>query len=93
MEAKDVMLGKRNQITLPRGFIPLNVKYFHCEKQEDGSLLLIPHTAIPTRQTYFWSRRWQEGERKASGDIRSRKTRRHGSAEDLIRHLDKKRKK
>jgi AbrB family looped-hinge helix DNA binding protein len=37
--------------------------------EEDGSLRLIPKIAIDRSQAYFWSNRWQQGERQAQQDL------------------------
>lgn len=87
MNGKDVVLGRRNQITLPRELVPKGVSMFRCEKQGDGSLLLVPQVTIPASQAYFWTERWQEGERRASEDIREGRTKAHDSAEHLIKRL------
>ncbi|MBI2891718.1 MAG: AbrB/MazE/SpoVT family DNA-binding domain-containing protein [Nitrospirae bacterium] len=91
MNTRQVALGKRNQITLPREFTPKGISLFQCEKQEDGTILLVPQVTVPANQAYFWSKRWQEGEDGASEDIRAGRLRRHGSARELIGRLDRKR--
>ncbi|MBI2266473.1 MAG: AbrB/MazE/SpoVT family DNA-binding domain-containing protein [Armatimonadetes bacterium] len=93
MVSKEIKLGKRNQVTIPRDFIPKGAREFQCVKQEDGTLLLIPEIRIPATQEYFWTRRWQEGEREASEDIHSGRIRRHASADALLARLEQKRKK
>lgn len=91
MNTKEVVLGKRNQITLPREFTPKGVSLFHCEKREDGSIVLTPQVTVPASQAYFWTKRWQEGEASASVDIRAGRLKQHGSADELIKRLDRKR--
>ncbi len=93
MNTKILILGKRNQVTLPREFLPEKTDLIQCEKLEDGSLLLTPHVSVPASQAYFWTRQWQEGERKASEDIRSGRIHRHKSAGALSDHVDRKRRK
>lgn len=85
------MLGRRNQVTLPRECIPRGTVFFDCELKEDGSVVLTPQLTIPSRQAYFWTKRWQEGEKKASEDIREGRLGRHGSAESLAAHIERKR--
>lgn len=84
-------VGKRNQVTLPQDFVAEGASLYRCERLEDGSLLLTPQIAVPAAQAYFWSKRWQEGEKRASEDIRTDKLRRHASAAALHSHLDRKR--
>lgn len=38
-------------------------------EEHEGNLILKPAETIPKDQLYFWSKRWQEGEQKAEGDI------------------------
>lgn len=85
------MLGRRNQVTLPKECIPEGTALFSCELREDGSIVLTPQVAVPAQQAFFWSKRWQEGEKKASEDIRAGRTRSHASADALAGHLERKR--
>jgi AbrB family looped-hinge helix DNA binding protein len=39
--------------------------------EEDGSLRLIPKVAIDRSQAYFWTERWQQGERQADQDLKA----------------------
>ena len=93
MKARTLMLGKRNQVTLPRELIPEGTTLFQGEQLPNGSILLIPQVSIPVSQAYFWTKRWQEGEAKASQDIQAKRLRHHRSAADLVAHLDRQRKK
>lgn len=87
MEAKEVLLGKRNQVTIPKGFVPEGVSLFLCEKLDDGAIVLHPRVSIPTNQKYYWTARWQKGEKRASDDIKKGRMRRHSSAADLAKNL------
>lgn len=87
MSIKELSVGRRNQITLPKAFIPKGASSFQCEKRADGTIVLIPQISIPASQVYFWSNRWQEGEKKASEDIAAGRLRRHANAAALISHL------
>lgn len=89
---KELMLGRRNQVTLPREFVQDGPTLFECVRREDGVIELIPQISIPAHQAYFWTKRWQEGEGRASRDVRENRLRRHRSAEALLRRLDRKRK-
>ncbi len=40
-------------------------------------------------QDYYWTPRWQEGEREADEDIREDRVKRFDSVEELIEYLDK----
>jgi len=91
--AKQVLLGRRNQITLPKEFIPENIKIFECERREDGTIVLTPHIAIPASQAYFWTSRWQKGEREASRDIEENRLTRFRGAREMFKAISKRRKK
>jgi len=90
---KQVLLGKRNQITIPREFIPDNITMFECEQREDGSIVLTPHITVPVSQAYFWTPRWQKGEKAASKDIAEGRLTRFPSGKALLNELAKRRKK
>ena len=92
-QTKQVVLGKRNQITLPKEFIPDNISMFECEQREDGTIVLIPHITIPASQAYFWTSRWQKGEKAASKDIEEERVTRFRSGEAMLHEMAKRRKK
>ncbi len=48
--------------------------------------------SIPAHQAYFWTKRWQDGEKEASRDIQSGRVRKHDSLEKLFSHLERRRK-
>jgi len=82
-----------NRISLPPGSFPQGVRDFRFEIQKDGSILLIPLCMIPASQRYFWTPRWQEGERAADEAARTGKVFHAKDAEDLIDQLNRRRKK
>lgn len=92
MAKKEVPLGRRNQITIPKEYIPEGVKFFVCEKNEDGTILLTPEITVPVTQAYFWTPRWQEGERKASEDIQAGRVTPIGSVKEFIASAKRKKK-
>lgn len=89
---KTIMLGKRNQVTLPAEFIDSGVTQFECERR-NGSIVLTPCLTIPASQAYFWTKRWQEGERQASEDLKHGRYKDFDNVEDLILELREARKK
>jgi AbrB family looped-hinge helix DNA binding protein len=56
--------------------------------EQDGSIRLIPKVAIDRSQAYFWTRRWQEGEREADEDIRTARVKRFATIDAAIQFLD-----
>ena len=55
--------------------------------EEDGSVRLIPKVAIDRSQAYFWTERWQAGEREAEEDLRAGRYQDFSSMDDLIKSL------
>jgi AbrB family looped-hinge helix DNA binding protein len=55
---------------------------------EDGTICLIPKVAIDRSQAYFWTRRWQDGERQADEDIQAGRVNRFEGVDDLINDLE-----
>lgn len=88
MEAKEVLLGKRNQVTIPKDFITEGVSLFLCERLDDGTIVLHPRVSIPAHQKFYWTSRWQKGEKKASEDIKKGIIRRHSSVNSLVKNLN-----
>ncbi len=88
METKEILLSKRNQVTIPKDFIPTGVSLFLCEKLDDGAIVLHPRVSIPANQKYYWTARWQKGEKQASEDIKKGRIRRHTSVGALVKNLN-----
>ena len=82
-----VRMTSGNRISLPAGLFPEGVREFSFELQKDGSILLVPLFAIPASQRYFWTRRWQEGEREADRAAASGKTIRYKNVEALLKKI------
>jgi len=55
----------------------------------DEGAVLIPKKLVDKSQAYFWTKRWQEGEREADEDIKAGRVKTFDSVEDLIKDLDK----
>jgi AbrB family looped-hinge helix DNA binding protein len=56
--------------------------------EADGAVRLIPKIAIDRDQAYFWTQRWQEGERQAEEDLLTGRVRDFETMEDLLQELD-----
>jgi AbrB family looped-hinge helix DNA binding protein len=54
----------------------------------DDRAMLIPKKLVDKGQAYFWTKRWQEGEREADNDIKAGQVRTFDSVEELINDLD-----
>jgi bifunctional DNA-binding transcriptional regulator/antitoxin component of YhaV-PrlF toxin-antitoxin module len=59
------------------------------EVEEEGAVLM-PKKLIDKSQAYFWTRRWQKGEREADEDIKARRVKTFDSVDELIKDLDHK---
>jgi AbrB family looped-hinge helix DNA binding protein len=57
---------------------------------EDERAVLIPKKLIDKNQAYFWTRKWQEGERAADEDIEAGHAKTFDSVAELIKDLDQK---
>lgn len=64
MNKKEIPLGRRNQVTLPKEFIPEGAKFFLCEKRPDGAILLTPAITVPLNEAYLWTARLQKSKRR-----------------------------
>lgn len=54
----------------------------------DERAVLTPKKLVDKSQAYFWTKRWQEGEREADEDIRAGRVKTFGTVEDLIKDLE-----
>jgi len=54
----------------------------------DDRAVLIPKRLVDKSQAYFWSRKWQEGEREADEDIEAGRVRTFDSVGELIEDLE-----
>ena len=92
--AETVLQVRSNgQITLPSGIRrKANIKegdLLEIVVEADGTLRLVPQIAVNRSQAYFWTRRWQEGEREADDDLIEGRFEDFSSMEDLIADLNK----
>lgn len=55
--------------------------------EADGTVRLVPQIAVERSQAYFWTRRWQDGERKADDDLIDGRYRDFAGMDDLIADL------
>ena len=92
MRPKQVLLGKRNQVTLPREFVAENITMYECERRDDGAIVLTPQISVPASQAYFWTPQWQRGEKEASDDIAKGRLSRFAGSQELFKKLSNRRK-
>jgi AbrB family looped-hinge helix DNA binding protein len=55
---------------------------------EDERAVLVPMKLVDKSQDYFWTRKWQEGEREADEDIKAGRVKTFDSVEELISDLE-----
>lgn len=66
-----VQMDQQGRIVLPKEIRGKNRGYYACHTEPDGTVHLIPVVGvITTKQAYFWTKRWQKGEREASSALR-----------------------
>ena len=69
-----IQVRRKAQVTLPQSVRQsLNIEEgdFLDVRVEDGEIVLRVKKLVDKEQAWFWTRRWQEGEREAEEDIRS----------------------
>lgn len=70
-----LQVDQKGRITLPPEVRKKSEGLFTYEVNPSGVIQLKPVVGLVTPdQAYFWTRRWQEGEEKASRDIREGNT-------------------
>ena len=50
----------------------------------------MPKKLVDKSQAYFWTRRWQEGEREADEDIKAGRVKTFDSVDELVKDLEHK---
>lgn len=87
-----LQIRENGQITLPTSVRrKTNLKsgdLLEVNVEEDGSIRLTPQVTVDRSQAYFWSKRWQEGERQAEEDIHAGKVEKFINVDDLINDLE-----
>ncbi|MGD1119972.1 MAG: AbrB/MazE/SpoVT family DNA-binding domain-containing protein [Dehalococcoidales bacterium] len=54
----------------------------------DEQAVLMPKKLIDKRQAYFWTKKWQDGEKQADEDIKAGRVKAFDSVEDLLKELN-----
>jgi len=87
-----LQIRSNGQITLPASVRrKANLKegdLLEISVESDGAILLTPKIAIDRDQAYFWTQRWQEGERQAEEDLLAGRVRDFETMDDLLQELD-----
>jgi AbrB family looped-hinge helix DNA binding protein len=86
-----VRLRNKGQLTIPdhvRRAVRVEEGDYLAVSVRDGVIVLEPKTVIDASQAWFWRSEWQAGEREATEDIASGRTRRFESDEDFLGSLE-----
>ncbi|MCX6053612.1 MAG: AbrB/MazE/SpoVT family DNA-binding domain-containing protein [Chloroflexi bacterium] len=87
-----LQIRDNGQITLPTSIrLKANLKagdLLEVNIEEDGSVRLTPQMTIDRSQAYFWTKRWQEGERQSEEDINAGRVEKFDNVDDLIADLE-----
>lgn len=54
----------------------------------DEKAVLIPKRLVDKSQAYFWSKKWQEGEKEADEDIKAGRVKVFDSAKELVKDME-----
>lgn len=54
----------------------------------EDKAVLIPKRIVDKNQSYFWKKKWQEGEKESDEDIRDGRIKSFDSAQKLIKELE-----
>ena len=88
-----LQIRSNGQITLPTAVRrKANLKegdLLEVVVEEDGTVRLVPQIAIERSQAYFWTPRWQEGERQAEEDIKAGRVKEFANIDEAINYLNK----
>jgi len=90
MVSETVRVAHRGQITLPsslRKAAQIQEGDYLRFMVEDGIISVVVQKLVDRDQAYFWTREWQEGERKADEDIRMGRLKTFDSIDDLLAEL------
>lgn len=85
-----IQVRKKAQLTLPqsvRQALDIEEGDFLDVKVENGQIVLKVKKLIDKDQAWFWTERWQQGEREAEEDIASGRLHRFDNAEEAITFL------
>ena len=91
-----IQVRKKAQVTLPQSVRQaLNIEEgdFLDAVVKDGEIVLRVKKLVDKEQAWFWTRRWQEGEKQAEEDIRAGRVHSFDGAREAIAFLHRRVKK
>ncbi|HLC29713.1 MAG TPA: AbrB/MazE/SpoVT family DNA-binding domain-containing protein [Dehalococcoidia bacterium] len=87
-----IQVRKKAQITLPssvRQSLNIEEGDFLDVRVKDGEIVLRVKKLVDKEQAWYWTKRWQEGERQAEEDIRAGRVHSFKNAEEAVTFLRK----
>jgi AbrB family looped-hinge helix DNA binding protein len=87
-----IQLRKKSQLTLPqsvRDKLGIEEGDYMDVRVRNGEIVLRVKKLIDKEQAWFWSERWQQGEREAEDDIRAGRVQRFPDTKSAISYLHK----
>ena len=54
----------------------------------DEKAILSPKRLVDKNQAYFWTKKWQEGEKAAEADIKTKRVKVFDTVEELVKDLE-----
>ena len=91
-----IQVRKKAQVTLPQSVRQaLNIEEgdFLSVTVHDGEIVLRVKKLVDKEQAWFWTERWQQGEREAEEDIRAGRIHSFDGADQAVAFLHKRAKK
>lgn len=85
-----IQVRKKAQLTLPlsvRKKLGIEEGDYMDVQVRDGEIILKVKKLIDKAQSWFWTERWQQGEKEAEDDIRAGHTQQFPDAESAIAYL------
>jgi AbrB family looped-hinge helix DNA binding protein len=85
-----IQVRKKAQITLPasvRQKLGVEEGDYMDVQVRDGEIVLKLKKLVDKDQAWFWTKRWQQGEKEAEEDIREGRVHRFPDAKSAITHL------
>jgi AbrB family looped-hinge helix DNA binding protein len=91
MKMPTTKVTRHGQITLPaavREQLGIEEGDIVEIKVEEERAVLTPKKLVDKSQVYFWTERWQKGEREAAEDIEAGRVKTFESVDELVKDLD-----
>ncbi len=85
-----VQVRKKSQVTLPQSIrkkLGIEEGDFLDFQEKDGEIVLKVKKLVDADQAWFWTKRWQEGEKEADDDIKAGRVYSFPDAKSAIAYL------